>query len=52
MALDDEFKTFVIYIAALKAPLARILIYFLRKAQIAALKQDQAPTKVSAKYAN
>ena len=40
------------HVSALKAPLAGMIIHPSRAAQIAALKQDEAPTKVSSKYAD
>ena len=49
--LDEELETFVIHIAALKALLVRITIHPSQKAQISALIQDKAPTKVPLKYA-
>ena len=49
-ALDKEFKLFVIHIAGLEALLARMMIHFLQQASIAALKQNEALTKVSSKY--
>ena len=49
-ALDKNSKTFVIYIAILKAFLSGMTIHLLREAQIATLKQNEAPTKVLAKY--
>ena len=56
--LDAESETFVMHVAALEAPLARMPIYTSRVAhvdsgepiQIAALNQKKAPTKVPAKY--
>lgn len=58
MILDDISKTFIMLVAALKAPLTEIMIYSLQIAkitgikpiQIATLKQDKAFTKVLAKY--
>ena len=52
--LDEESKTFVVHIAALKALLksAKITIHLAQAAQIAALKQDKAFTKVLPKYAD
>lgn len=40
------------YIVALKALLAKIKIYPLRKVQITTLKQNEASIKVSTKYTN
>ena len=53
-ALDEESETFVVHVAALEAPLksAEMTIDRTRAAQITALKQDEAPTKVLSKYAN
>ena len=48
--LDKESETFVMHVAALEAPLAGMMIYPLQVAQIAALKQDEAPIKVPPKY--
>ena len=42
VVLYKEFKTFVVHIAALETLLAKITIYFSQRAQIAALKQDEA----------
>ena len=42
----------MVHIAALEAPLAGMLIHLLRAAQILALVQDEAPTKVPPKYGN
>ena len=50
--LDKESKTFVVHVATLKALLAGMTIYLSRAAQIAVLKQDEAPNKVSPKYAD
>ena len=44
-ASDEEFKTFVVHIAALEALLAGITIHFSQKAQISAIIQDGASTK-------
>ena len=51
-ALDKNSETFVVHIATLEAPLSRMTIHFLREAQIAALKQNEALTKVSTEYSN
>ena len=53
-ALDKESKTFVEHVAALEAlpKSAKMTVYLSQAAQIAALKQDKAPTKVLSKYAN
>ena len=52
--MDDESKSFVVYIAALKAlsKSTRMTIYPSQAAQIAALKQDKTLTKVLPKYAD
>ena len=52
--LDKESETFVIHVAALKAPLgsADMTIHPAWAAQIAALTQNEAPTKVLPKYAD
>ena len=50
--LDEEFEAFVVHIAALKAPLAGMAIHLSRAAQILALIQDKAPTKVLPEYAD
>ena len=47
-----ESETFVVYVIALKALLAGIAIHLSREAQISALIQDKASTKVPPKYAN
>ena len=59
-ALDVESETFVVHVSALKAPLSQMTIYSSRAAQIigsnpvqvAALKQNKAPTKVPTKYSD
>ena len=51
-ALDENSETFVMHIATLEAPLSGMTIHPLREAQIAALKQYEAPTKVPAKYSD
>ena len=50
--MDEEPETFVVYVAALEAPLAGMAIHPLREAQILALIQDKAPTKVLSEYAD
>ena len=50
MALDEESETFVVHVAALEALLAGMAIHPSQKAQILALIQDEALTKVSSKY--
>ena len=40
----------MVHVAALEAPLAGMTIHFLQKAQISALIQDKASTKVPLKY--
>ena len=52
--LDEESKTFVIHIAVLEALVesAEMTIHLAQAAQIAALWQDEAPTKVPPKYAH
>ena len=42
----------MVHVAALEAPLARIRIHFSQEAQISALIQNKAPTKVLPKYAD
>ena len=51
-ALDEEFKTFVMHIAALEAPLVGMAIHPSQKAQILTLIQNKAPTKVPLKDAD
>ena len=51
-ALNENFEIFMIYVATLKALLLGIIIHPLREAQIVALKQNKAPTKVLLKYSN
>ena len=51
-ALDKNFETFVMHVATLEVPLLGMTIHPLQKAQIAALKQDEALTKVLAKYSD
>ena len=59
-ALDENFETFVVHIAALEAPLSGMTIYLSQAAQIldnnsmqvATLKQDEALTEVPAKYSD
>ena len=48
--LDKASKTFVMHVTALETLLAMIAIYSSWKAQISALIQDKAPTKVPPKY--
>ena len=48
--LDQESENFVMHVAALKVPLARMTIHFSREAQILALIQDKTSTKVPPKY--
>ena len=58
--LDTESETFVVYVAALEAPLTGMPIHPLQEAQvdggepiqIAALNQNEAPTKVPAEYSD
>ena len=52
--LDKESETFVVHVAALEALLGstKMRIHPARAAQIAALKQDGAPTEIPPKYAN
>ena len=50
VALDKESETFVVYVAALEALLPGMAILPSRAAQISALIQDEAPTKVPPKY--
>ena len=42
----------MVHVAALEAPLAGMAIHPSREAQISALIQDEAPTKVPSKYAD
>ena len=49
-ALDEESETFVVHVATLKAPLAGMAIHPSRAAQISALIQNEASTKVPPKY--
>ena len=51
-AFNENSETFVVHIATLEAPLSGMTIHPLREAQIADLKQDEAPTKVPAKYSD
>ena len=48
--MDEEFRTFVVHVAALKAPLAGMAIHFSQKARISALIQNETFTKVPPKY--
>ena len=48
--MDEEFETFAVHVAALGVPLARMTIHPSWAAQISALIQDEAPTKVPTKY--
>ncbi len=50
-ALDLEHEAFVVHVAAFNVDLGNEM-YPLRRAQIAHLKADEAPTKVSSKYAD
>ena len=49
-ALDEESETFVVHVAILEAPLVGIAIHLSQAAQISALIQDGASTKVPPKY--
>ena len=49
--MDKESETLLVYVAALEALLVGMTIHPSQKAQILALKQDEANTKVSSKYA-
>ena len=53
-ALNEKFQTFMVYVSALEALLgsAGMTMHLSEAAQIAALKQDKAPTKVLSKYTN
>lgn len=51
-ALDGKSETFVVHVAALEASLAGMTIHSSCPAQIAALKQDKAPTEVAPEYTN
>ena len=51
-ALNKNSETFMVYVATLEAPLSGMTIHPAQKAHIAALKQDEAPIKVPAKYSN
>ena len=51
-ALDEESETFVVHVAAQEAPLTGMAIHPSREAQISALIQDKAPTKVPSEYAD
>ena len=50
--MDEEFETFVVYVAALEAPLARMTIHPSQEAQISALIQNKALTKIPSEYAD
>ena len=50
--MDEESETFVVHVAVLEVPLAGMAIHPSRAAQILALVQDEALTKVSPKYAD
>lgn len=47
-ALHENFETFVVYIATLKAP--KITIYLFQTAEVASLQANQAPTIIFFKY--
>ena len=51
-ALDEKSETFVVHVAAFEALLARMAIYLSRAAQILALIQNKALTKVLPEYTN
>ena len=51
-ALDEEFETYVVHVAALEAPLVGIVIHPSQAAKISALIPDKASIKVSPKYAD
>ena len=48
--MDEESETFVVHVAALEALLVGMAIYLSREAQILALIQDEALTKVLSEY--
>lgn len=50
-AFNPEYKTFVIYIAALSVDLGS-KVHLLKMAQIGHLKVDEAPTEVLSEYTN
>ena len=50
MTLNKESETFVIHLAALETPFAGMVIHPSQEAQILALIQDKALTKVPSKY--
>lgn len=58
--LDKKLETFVIYVATLELPLARMIIHSFRVAliivgdpiQVTTLKHDKAPIKVPIKYSD
>lgn len=50
--LDEDSKTFVIYVVVLEAPLIGMTIHPLQKIQITTLQQNEALIKVPNKYAN
>lgn len=52
VVFDEESKTFVVYIAALKTSPTEMTIYLLWKAKVASLKQDEPSTKVFIKYSD
>ena len=52
VALDEESKIFMMYIATLEALPSEITKYILREAQIAALKQNEAPIEIPTKYSD
>ena len=49
---DSEYKVLVVYIVALSIDSCNKIIHLLKKAKIAHLKVDKAPTKVFNEYAN
>ena len=52
VALDENSETFVVHVAILEALLSEMTIHPSREAQIAALKQDEAPTEGQVKYSD
>ena len=51
VAFDPKYKTFVVYVVALNVDLGDE-VHLLRRVKVAYLKVDEAPTKVSSKYAD
>lgn len=51
-ALDKNFETFIVHVAALEVPKLAMVIHSFRASLLAALKQNKVPTKILPEYAD